>query len=189
MAAQCRLSALNRAGLLASESRALAADLVQYPGRVSSNSPKKVTPISSPAPIPSAQPCVKIIEEGNWSRSGKTASPQAGPSIRLSPVPGNWTDHPVPGWRWPSLLVHRCGGALAPENTPWLGLHCRPPGVRAVEFDVTLSRDKLPVLIHDEPLRALQGVAGAVPQLDAEHLLRNWMSGVVSTWPLRGDDP
>ncbi|WP_374495632.1 glycerophosphodiester phosphodiesterase [Zoogloea sp.] len=77
----------------------------------------------------------------------------------------------MPGWRWPSLLVHRCGGALAPENT-LAGLRIAARlGCRAVEFDVMLSRDKLPVLIHDETLARTAGVAVAVPQLDAEHLL------------------
>ena len=23
----------------------------------------------------------------------------------------------MPGWSWPEVIAHRCGGALAPENT------------------------------------------------------------------------
>lgn len=59
----------------------------------------------------------------------------------------------------PSLIAHRCGGNLAPENT-LAGLHAAArQGCRAVEFDVMLSADGTPVLIHDETLdRTTNGV-------------------------------
>ena len=73
-------------------------------------------------------------------------------------------------WPWPPLLVHRCGGALAPENT-LAGLRIAARlGCRAVEFDVMLSRDRVPVLIHDETLMRTAGIVGAVPELSAEQL-------------------
>ena len=51
-------------------------------------------------------------------------------------------------WGHPRLIVHRCGGALAPENT-LAGLRkAAELGCRAVEFDVMLSADGTPVLIH-----------------------------------------
>lgn len=75
------------------------------------------------------------------------------------------------GWPWPRLLAHRCGGAHAPENTlAGLPVAARL-GCRAVEFDVMLSRDKVPVLIHDETLMRTAGVPGAVPGLSAAQLL------------------
>ncbi len=75
------------------------------------------------------------------------------------------------GWPWPRLLAHRCGGAHAPENT-LAGLRVAARlGCLAVEFDVMLSRDKVPVLIHDETLMRTAGVPGAVPGLSAAQLL------------------
>lgn len=75
------------------------------------------------------------------------------------------------GWPWPLLLAHRCGGAHAPENTlAGLALAARL-GCRAVEFDVMLSRDKIPVLIHDETLMRTAGLPGLVADLNAAQLL------------------
>jgi len=55
-------------------------------------------------------------------------------------------------WRLPRVFAHRCGGALAPENTlAGLRIAARM-GLRAVEFDVMLSADGSPWLIHDETL-------------------------------------
>lgn len=55
-------------------------------------------------------------------------------------------------WQWPRLLVHRCGGALAPENTlAGLAIAARL-GFTGVEFDVMLTANGSPVLIHDETL-------------------------------------
>lgn len=61
---------------------------------------------------------------------------------------------PMPPPRWPlaSVLAHRCGGALAPENT-LAGLEVAARlGCRGVEFDVMLTGSGSPVLIHDETL-------------------------------------
>ena len=74
-------------------------------------------------------------------------------------------------WGWPGLLVHRCGGALAPENTlAGLGIAARL-GCVAVEFDVMLSGDGVPVLIHDETLDRVAGRSGQVSRLAADELL------------------
>jgi glycerophosphoryl diester phosphodiesterase len=55
-------------------------------------------------------------------------------------------------WPLPQVLAHRCGGALAPENTlAGLDVAVRH-GCRGVEFDVMLSADGFPLLIHDETL-------------------------------------
>jgi glycerophosphoryl diester phosphodiesterase len=52
----------------------------------------------------------------------------------------------------PRWFAHRGGGSLAPENTlAGIRLAARL-GYRAVEFDVMLSGDGTPVLIHDETL-------------------------------------
>eukprot|EP00606_Chrysophyceae_sp_TOSAG23-5_P000416 GSChrysophyteH2.ASY1.ANO1.323.1 assembled CDS len=48
--------------------------------------------------------------------------------------------------------AHRGAGTVAPENT-LMGFDCgKQMGYSAVEFDVMLSSDKLPFLIHDEDL-------------------------------------
>jgi glycerophosphoryl diester phosphodiesterase len=73
-------------------------------------------------------------------------------------------------WTYPKLIVHRCGGALAPENT-LVGLRIAARlGCRAVEFDAMLCADGVPVLIHDETLeRTTDGrgevAAARLPQL------------------------
>ncbi len=74
------------------------------------------------------------------------------------------------GWGWPRVLAHRCGGALAPENSlAGLDIAARL-GCAAVEFDVMLSRDGVPLLIHDETLDRTAGVPGRVAELDAAAL-------------------
>lgn len=52
-------------------------------------------------------------------------------------------------WFYPKVVAHRGGGTLAPENT-LAGMRCGlAHGFHAVEFDVMLSADSVPVLIHD----------------------------------------
>lgn len=66
------------------------------------------------------------------------------------------------GWPLPRYFAHRGGGALAPENTlAGLRLAARL-GVQAVEFDVMLSADKTPWLIHDETLMRTTNAEGRV---------------------------
>ncbi|MDD3354954.1 glycerophosphodiester phosphodiesterase [Zoogloea sp.] len=77
----------------------------------------------------------------------------------------------MPAWIWPRVLAHRCGGAHAPENTlAGLSLAARL-GCKAVEFDVMLSADQIPVLIHDETLDRTAGRTGSVAGLPAAVLL------------------
>jgi len=55
-------------------------------------------------------------------------------------------------WAFPRLLAHRGGGALAPENTlAGLRLAARL-GYAGTEFDVKLTADGVPILMHDESL-------------------------------------
>jgi glycerophosphoryl diester phosphodiesterase len=64
---------------------------------------------------------------------------------------------PLPRW-----FAHRGGGSLAPENTlAGIRLAARL-GYRAVEFDVMLSADGTPVLIHDETLERTTNGCGRV---------------------------
>jgi len=62
----------------------------------------------------------------------------------------------------PRWIAHRGGGSLAPENTlAGIRLAARM-GYKAVEFDVMLSGDGTPVLIHDETLERTTNGAGRV---------------------------
>lgn len=57
-----------------------------------------------------------------------------------------------PAWPWARVLAHRGGGTLAPENT-LAGLRAGlEHGFHAVEFDVMLAGDEIPLLVHDEQL-------------------------------------
>lgn len=72
-------------------------------------------------------------------------------------------------WPHPRWIAHRGGGILAPENT-LAGLHAAArAGYRAVEFDVMLTGDGTPVLMHDETLERTTDGRGRVDQWsDAE---------------------
>lgn len=73
---------------------------------------------------------------------------------------------------YPRVIAHRCGGALAPENT-LAGLRLAAQlGCRAVEFDVMLSQDGVPVLMHDETLERTTDGHGAVADHDVGQLLQ-----------------
>lgn len=56
-------------------------------------------------------------------------------------------------WPFPKVIGHRGGGILAPENTLMaIKLGAIDYQLKAVEFDVMLSRDKVPFLMHDDVL-------------------------------------
>jgi glycerophosphoryl diester phosphodiesterase len=68
-------------------------------------------------------------------------------------------------WTYPRIIAHRCGGALAPENTlSGLRMAARL-GFRAVEFDVMLSADGVPLLIHDETVERTCNATGEVAKM------------------------
>ena len=65
-------------------------------------------------------------------------------------------------WPYSRVVGHRGGGAFAPENT-LAGLRkAAAMGFSGVEFDVMLSADKIPVLIHDETLERTTDGRGTV---------------------------
>lgn len=75
-------------------------------------------------------------------------------------------------WRYPRILAHRGGGTLAPENT-FAGLRRGIDfGFRAVEYDVMLARDGVPVVMHDPYLGRTVSGAGHVFDYDAHELAR-----------------
>lgn len=75
-------------------------------------------------------------------------------------------------WPYPEVLAHRGGGALAPENTI-AALRCGlAHGFHAVEFDVMLAGDGVPVVLHDPELGRTVAGSGKVPDFAAAALLR-----------------
>lgn len=65
-------------------------------------------------------------------------------------------------WPFPRIVAHRGGGSLAPENTLGAIRFGASLGFKGVEFDVMLTSDDTPVLIHDETTERTTGVKGRV---------------------------
>lgn len=73
-------------------------------------------------------------------------------------------------WPYPRILAHRGGGTLAPENT-LSALRCGLAyGYRAVEFDVMLAGDGVPVVVHDPALGRTVAGSGNVNDYTAAQL-------------------
>ncbi len=72
-------------------------------------------------------------------------------------------------WPYPKVVAHRGGGTLAPENTLAAIRHGASLGFKGVEFDVMLSGDARPILIHDETLERTttgRGEVSAMPYVE-----------------------
>lgn len=75
-------------------------------------------------------------------------------------------------WPYPRIVAHRGGGSLAPENTI-AAMQCGLDyGFRAVEFDVMLSKDGIPVLMHDPDFGRTVAGRGSVATTLAQDLLQ-----------------
>lgn len=72
----------------------------------------------------------------------------------------------------PALIAHRGHAARYPENTLLALEAALRAGARYVEFDVQLSRDGIPVLLHDADLERTTGRRGQVMDLDRAELSR-----------------
>ncbi len=75
-------------------------------------------------------------------------------------------------WSWPRIIAHRGGGALAPENTLAAIRKAAEMGFGGVEFDVMLSADAVPVVIHDETLERTTDGHGTVAGTPYDALAR-----------------
>ncbi len=83
-------------------------------------------------------------------------------------------------WSYPRVLAHRGAGVLAPENTLEAMQVGWEHGYRAVEFDVMLSKDGFPVLMHDPFFGRTVAGAGEVCKTLAQDLMKmdagSWFS-------------
>ena len=73
-------------------------------------------------------------------------------------------------WRYPRVLAHRGGGVLAPENTLAGLREGLKRGYRAIEYDIMLARDGVPVVMHDPYLGRTVLGTGNVFDYDALEL-------------------
>ena len=75
-------------------------------------------------------------------------------------------------WAYPRVIAHRGGGCLAPENTI-AALQCGLDwGFRAVEFDVMLTQDQVPVLMHDEVMGRTVAGQAKIAETPVRHVLQ-----------------
>src|SRR5687767_7726644 len=70
----------------------------------------------------------------------------------------------------PLILGHRGASALAPENSLAAFRRAMDDGADGIEFDVRLSYDHVPVVIHDATLKRTGRVDRLVSGLTAEEL-------------------
>lgn len=75
-------------------------------------------------------------------------------------------------WPFPKIIAHRGAGMLAPENTLAAMRYAQAHGFRGVEFDVMLSKDKIPVLMHDPVFGRTVAGPGRVQDYSAAVLAR-----------------
>src|SRR5690606_22136603 len=88
-------------------------------------------------------------ERGNRSCTQWQEAAHEGASRRREAFICSHVRQVIDRWAYPRLVAHRGGGTLAPENTLAGMRLAHGYGYRAVEFDVMLSVDEVPVLMHD----------------------------------------
>lgn len=87
------------------------------------------------------------------------------------------------------MFAHRGGAALRPENTTLAVTHGLSLGADGVEIDVHLSRDGIPVVIHDPTLDRTTNGRGPVVALTAADLAgldAAWQFDAAHGYPFRG---
>ena len=72
--------------------------------------------------------------------------------------------------REPLIIGHRGASAFAPENTLTAFIAAVLQGADGIEFDVRLSGDGVPVIIHDDTLYRTHGLRRRVADLSAKEL-------------------
>jgi glycerophosphoryl diester phosphodiesterase len=70
----------------------------------------------------------------------------------------------------PLIIAHRGASAVAPENTMAAFREAIAAGADGIEFDVRLTRDSVPVIIHDSTLRRTTGLSHRIADLTLSEL-------------------
>lgn len=85
----------------------------------------------------------------------------------------------------PLILGHRGASAVAPENTLAAFSRAIRDGADGIEFDVRLSRDAVPVVIHDATLKRTGLIDRLIRELNSSELQRidvgSWFDGRVQS--------
>ncbi|MEO8648247.1 MAG: glycerophosphodiester phosphodiesterase [Acidobacteriota bacterium] len=89
----------------------------------------------------------------------------------------------------PIIVGHRGASAYAPENTLAAFRRAIDDGAEGLEFDVRLSRDGVPVVIHDATLQRTGGLANEVAEMTSSELggtdVGSWFN---SAFPARASE-
>jgi glycerophosphoryl diester phosphodiesterase len=72
----------------------------------------------------------------------------------------------------PAIIGHRGASVVAPENTLAAFKAAIEAGADGIEFDVRLSRDGVPVIIHDETLYRTHGLRGRIAEMTLNELTK-----------------
>lgn len=92
------------------------------------------------------------------------------------------------GWKWPRLIAHRGGGTLAPENTLAAFRLGHTHGYSMMEYDVKLSQDNVPILLHDDTIQRTSNGKGSAAKLSIIDLLEydfgSWHSAAYAGEPI-----
>ncbi len=73
-------------------------------------------------------------------------------------------------WPYPKLIAHRGAGLLAPENTLAALREGARLGYRMAEYDVKLTADQVPILLHDDTLERTSTGSGRASQFSLKQL-------------------
>ena len=91
-------------------------------------------------------------------------------------------------WPYPKLVAHRGGGNKAPENTLAAFRKGAACGFLMMEYDVKLSADDVPILLHDDTLDRTSTGTGRAGELRyaelARHDFGSWHSPAYAGEPL-----
>ena len=79
-------------------------------------------------------------------------------------------DHRFAPDAFPQIVAHRGASSTRPENTLTSFAHALELGARIVELDVRLSRDGVPVVIHDPTIDRTTTGSGAVHEMTAAEI-------------------
>lgn len=81
-------------------------------------------------------------------------------------------------WPYPSLIAHRGAGKIAPENTLAAMRVGAQNGFAMMEYDVKLSRDGIPILLHDDTMDRTSNASG----LASDHTLAELADWDFGAW-------